>query len=112
MNTLTAVLRRDLTIRRFTPIAARASPPVATDIGRPISGIKHNLELAHIEDFVSKVIGLIAVRESEVRDKDGHWYLLRARPYLTVDNKIDGAVLVLLDIDALKRSEQVIVQER
>jgi two-component system, chemotaxis family, CheB/CheR fusion protein len=112
LNTPIVVLGRDLTIRRFTPTAEKIFNLLATDIGRPIGGIKHNLELTHIEDFVGKVIDLIAVRESEVRDKEGHWYLLRARPYLTVDNKIDGAVLVLLDIDALKRSEQAITQER
>lgn len=27
------------------------------------------------------------------------------RPYLTLDNKIDGAVLMLVDVDTLKRAE-------
>lgn len=112
ISTPIVVLGRDLTIRRFTPMAEKLFNLLATDVGRPIAGIKHNLVLDDIEGFVGKVIDLIAVRESEVRDKDGHWYLLRARPYLTVDNKIDGAVLVLLDIDALKRSEETITRER
>ncbi|HVS53585.1 MAG TPA: chemotaxis protein CheB [Opitutaceae bacterium] len=112
ISTPIVVLGRDLSIRRFTPLAEKLFNLLATDIGRPIGGIKHNLELDDLEGFVRKVIDLLAARESEVRDKDGHWHLLRARPYLTVDNKIDGAVLVLLDIDALKRSEQAITQER
>ncbi len=112
ISTPIVVLGRDLTIRRFTPLAEKLFNLLATDIGRPIGGIKHNLDLDDLEGFLRKVIDLLAARESEVRDKDGHWYLLRARPYLTVDNKIDGAVLVLLDIDALKRSEQAITQER
>jgi two-component system, sensor histidine kinase and response regulator len=41
-----------------------------------------------------------------VRDKEGRWYLLRVRPYLALDNKIDGATLVLVDINALKLSER------
>jgi two-component system sensor histidine kinase/response regulator len=41
-----------------------------------------------------------------VRDNDGRWYLLRARPYMALDNKIDGATLVLVDINALKLSER------
>ena len=41
-----------------------------------------------------------------MRDKDGHWYWLRVRPYLSLDNKVDGAVLVVVDIDALKSSRQ------
>jgi two-component system CheB/CheR fusion protein len=39
-----------------------------------------------------------------VRDHNGHWYSLRLRPYKTVDNKIDGAVMTLLDVDRLRRS--------
>ena len=112
ISTPIVVLGRDLVIRRFTPLAEKLFNLLATDIGRPIGGIKHNLELDDLEGFLRKVIDLLAAREAEVRDKDGHWYLLRARPYLTVDNKIDGAVLVLLDIDALKRSEQAITVER
>jgi two-component system, chemotaxis family, CheB/CheR fusion protein len=45
-------------------------------------------------------------QEYEVRDKGGRWYSLRVRPYMTLDNKVDGAVLVLVDIDALKCAEQ------
>jgi two-component system CheB/CheR fusion protein len=112
LNTPIVVLGRDLTIRRFTPLAEKLFNLMSTDIGRPIGGIKHNLQVDDLEGFLRKVIDLLAVRESEIQDQDGHWYLLRARPYLTVDNKVDGAVLVLLDIDALKRSEEAITQER
>ena len=51
-------------------------------------------------------------RESDVQDKDGHWYSLRVRPYITIDNKVDGAVLVLIDINALKQSEQTVAAAR
>ncbi len=44
--------------------------------------------------------------EREVQDRDGCWYSLRIRPYKSLDNKIDGAVLALFDIDSLKRSER------
>ena len=43
-----------------------------------------------------------AMKESEVQDRDGRWYRLQIRPYKTTDNKIDGAILSLVDIDALK----------
>ena len=32
---------------------------------------------------------------------------MRIRPYMTLDKKIDGAVMVLVDIEALKRTEQI-----
>jgi two-component system CheB/CheR fusion protein len=54
----------------------------------------------------------ISVQEREVRDNEGRWYSLRVRPYLTLDNKSDGAVLMLVDIDALKQSEKEIAKSR
>jgi two-component system, chemotaxis family, CheB/CheR fusion protein len=51
-----------------------------------------------------KVLETLSVKELEVQTQDGHWYTLRIRPYRTREDKIEGVVLVLLDIDALKRS--------
>jgi two-component system CheB/CheR fusion protein len=101
---------RDLTIRRFSPQAEKQFNLIATDIGRPIGEVQHNLDLTDLETFIAEVIASIRERECEVRDKDGRWYSLRVRPYLTIDNKVDGAVLVLVDIDALKRTELEIIK--
>ena len=105
-HTAVLLLGRDMAIRRFTPLAEKTFNLVATDVGRPLSKIKHNLDLPDLERFVTEVIDTVSVREREVRDKEGRWYSLRARPYMTLDNQIDGAVLALVDIDALKRSKQ------
>ena len=43
------------------------------------------------------------MNETEVQDRDGRWYRMQIRPYTTIDNKIDGAILSLVDIDALKQ---------
>ncbi|MDQ3563232.1 MAG: PAS domain S-box protein [Pseudomonadota bacterium] len=113
LNQAIVLLGRDLTIRRFTPLAERAFNLLATDLGRPLSGIKHNLDCPDLEELITEVIDTVSVREREVRDKAGRWCSLRVRPYLTLDhNKIDGAVLVLVDIDTLKRSEQDIKAAR
>jgi two-component system CheB/CheR fusion protein len=94
---------RDLRIRRFTPLAEKAFNLIATDIGRPMSDIQPNLNMTDLPRMIARVIDSLAPHESEVQDGDGRWYLLRIRPYITLDNKIDGASVVLLDIDALKR---------
>jgi chemotaxis response regulator CheB len=39
------------------------------------------------------------VRERKVRDREGREYSLRVRPYRTTDNKIDGAVITLVDLE-------------
>src|SRR5262249_365613 len=61
-----------------------------------------------IEEAIQHVIDTVTIREMEVQDRERKWYLLRIRPYWTMDKRIDGAVLILMDIDPLKRSlEQV-----
>ena len=39
-----------------------------------------------------------------MQDEQGRWYSLRIRPYVTLDSKIDGASVVLLDVDAIKKA--------
>jgi two-component system CheB/CheR fusion protein len=112
VNVAILVVARDLAIRRFTPPAQKLFNLVATDVGRPLTNVRHNLDLADLDDLLKAVIATNSEREREVRDKGGRWFSLRARPYLTLDNKIDGAVLVLVDIDALKRSEQAVTAAR
>jgi len=106
------VVTRDLAIRRFTAPAAQLFNLVDTDVGRPLSNVRHNLDLPDLEALLKEVIDTISEREREVRDQAGRCYSLRARTYLTLDNKVDGAVLVLVDIDELKRSEEAITAAR
>src|SRR6266576_609415 len=77
-----------LTVRRATPAARDAFNILPTDIGRPLSELRPNIDVPDLENI-----------EREVTDKDGRQYSLRIRPYRTTDNKIDGAVLTLIDID-------------
>jgi two-component system CheB/CheR fusion protein len=94
---------RDLRIRRFTPLAEKTFNLITTDIGRPMSDIKPNLDVPDLPRLVMSVIDTLTPFEGDVQDGDGRWYLLRVRPYITLDNKIDGASVVLLDIDAIKK---------
>ena len=110
---------RDLSIRRFSPQAEKQFALLATDVGRPISHIRHNLVFADgakspsdLEGLSAEVIASAREQEHEVCDKAGRWYSLRVRPYMTLDNKVDGAVLVLVDIDALKCAEQAVAAAR
>ncbi len=106
------ILARDLTVVRFTPPAAKLFNLLATDAGRPIHGIRHNLDLPDLEPLLEEVLATVCLREREVQDKGGRWYALRVRPFLSLENKIDGVVLVLSDIDDLKRTEAAMAVER
>ena len=99
------MLGPDLRIRRFTPAAEKLLNLIPADVGRPLADIKHNLLFDELDAAVADVIDSMASREHEVRGRDGHWYLLRVRPYRTLENRIDGAVIVLIDIDGLKQAE-------
>ncbi len=109
-NLVVVLLGRDLTIRRFSAQAEKQFNLLASDVGRPISRVRHNLPLPDLEDSIARVISSVRESEREVQAADGRWYSLRVRPYVTIDNKVDGAVLVLVDIDALKKTEQLITE--
>ncbi|AKI99786.1 Chemotaxis protein methyltransferase CheR [Archangium gephyra] len=100
----TVMLGDDLRIRRFTPMAHEVLGLTAGDVGRSLRDLHFPLELPDLERAVSQVTGQLLPFEREVRARDGHWYSLRLRPYKTLDNKLDGVVMTLLDIDRLKHS--------
>jgi two-component system CheB/CheR fusion protein len=112
INTSILVVGRDLRIQRFTPLAEKVFNLLATDVGRPLGQIRHNLAFPRLEAFITESIDTISAQEQEVRDSAGNWYVLRVRPYLTVENKIDGAVVVLVDVNVLKQTEAKIQEER
>ena len=103
VNIPIVIVSRDLRIRRMTPLAEKVFNLIPTDIGRPISDIKPNLSVEELGRAISQVIDTLTPYESEVQDSKQHWYSMRIRPYVTLDNVIDGASIVLLDIDAVKQ---------
>jgi two-component system CheB/CheR fusion protein len=113
------MLGRDLTIHSFSGAAEKQFSLQAADVGRPFGQIRHNLVIesmqesaAALDSLINDVIASARERELEVRDVDRRWYSLRVRPYMTVDNRVDGAVLVLVDIDDLKRAQQSVAAGR
>jgi len=97
------IVASDLKIRRFTPMAERVLNLIPADIGRPISHIKPNIDCPDLERMIQEVVDRVVAQEREVQDRQGNWFSLRIRPYKNVDNRIDGAVLTLFDIGAVRR---------
>ncbi|AUB44106.1 cheBR, two-component system, chemotaxis family, CheB/CheR fusion protein (plasmid) [Nostoc flagelliforme CCNUN1] len=106
------ILTLDLRVRRFTPMAQRLFNLIPADAGRPLSNIRANLDVPDLETLILEVQDTLSVKELEVQTLEGYWYNLRIRPYRTTENKIDGVVLVLVDIDGLKRSAATLEQAR
>lgn len=100
----------DLRIRRFTPMAEKILNLIPSDIGRPIGHIKPNIDCQELEKLIREVVDTMTVVECEVRDDQGHWYSLRIRPYKNLENRIDGAVLALFDIHAMKQHAEEVAE--
>src|SRR5579872_4519231 len=104
VNIPIVILDHDLRIRRFTPASMPVLKLISGDIGRPITDIKLKLKIPHLETVLREVIQNLSPRALEVRDDDRHRYSVRIRPYRTEDNRIEGVVIVLMDLDP-RRSE-------
>jgi len=96
------MLDGEIRIRRMNPGAQRTLNLIPNDVGRPIRDLKMTLKDADIEPLIRNVIETLEVRETRVQHQNGQWYSLRIRPYKTTENKIEGAVLVMVDVDAKK----------
>lgn len=94
------MLDAEMRIRRMNPGAQRTLNLIPTDVGRPIRDLKMTLRDNDIEPMIHSVIENLEVREARVQHQNGQWYSLRIRPYKTTENKIEGAVLVMVDVDA------------
>ena len=88
----------DLTIRRFTPKAQKFLGLIPSDIGRPISNINPSIEIDRLQSMILQVMADFLPLERELTDRNGIHYQLKILPYRTIDNKIDGAVITIVDI--------------
>jgi two-component system CheB/CheR fusion protein len=69
--------------------------------------MKPGIDAPDLETLVLDAIDNVTVREREVQDRSGRWYTLRVRPYRTFENSIEGAVVMLVDVDPLERAEKL-----
>ena len=98
------MVSNDLRIRRFTPPAQKLLNLLPGDIGRRLGEIRPNLDVEDLEGLAREAIRHAAAQERQVRTNEGGWQVLHVRPYKTWDNRIEGAVISLQDVDALKRT--------
>jgi two-component system, chemotaxis family, CheB/CheR fusion protein len=75
-----------------------------SDRGRPISDLTGHVIYGEIDSDVKKVIQTLSSIEREVSAKDGTTFMMRIRPYRSIDNVIDGVVMTFIDITGRRRS--------
>ncbi len=106
------ILGRDLRIRRFSPAAEGLFNLMPSDIGRPVSDMRFSATLPELRSDSAAVMDTGKRSERQVQDIAGRPHSLRIHPYRVAEGKIDGAVVALVDISALKRASDAIEDGR
>jgi two-component system, chemotaxis family, CheB/CheR fusion protein len=102
----------NLKIRLFTPSAQKILNLIPSDTGLPISNVQLAISIPDLEKTLLEVISTLAAVNRAVTDEKGHSYEMRVRPYITEENRIDGAVLSFIDVDVLKKLEDAMRVEK
>ena len=84
-------------------MAERLFNLIPGDIGRPFSQITPNIASPDLQPMIAEVVDTVTPVERIVHDSEGKAYSLRIRPYMTADNRIEGAVVALVDIEPAGR---------
>ena len=100
-------------IIRFTPQATKVINLIPTDVGRPVGHIVSNLlGYDRLVEDIKEVLDTLVPKDIEVQTTKGVWYLLRIRPYRTIENVIKGAVITFTDIAKIKRAEEILKESQ
>jgi two-component system, chemotaxis family, CheB/CheR fusion protein len=95
-----------LRILRFTPTVSALINLIENDVGRPVDQIRSNLAgYDHLAADIREVLESLVPKELEVKTNAGEWYLLRIRPYRTLENVIEGAVITFTEISIMKKAQ-------
>jgi two-component system CheB/CheR fusion protein len=105
----TVFVDHQLRILRFTPTATQIINLILSDVGRPVGHILSKLvNYDYLEADVQAVLDTLAPKEMDVQTTTGKWYTMRIRPYRTLDNVIEGAVISFVDISEAKQMQEAL----
>lgn len=105
----TLFLDENFRVRRFTRGISDVFHLRDADIGRPITEIVSLLAYADLQRDVKAVLRKLSPIEREVTLQDTKaTFILRIRPYRTIDNVIDGVVLTFVDITDRRAANEAV----
>jgi two-component system, chemotaxis family, CheB/CheR fusion protein len=102
----TVFLDGNLLIRRFTALATGLFNLIDSDIGRPLTDLTHSLDYDDLGADVVEVLRTREAKDREVRAADGRTFIARLIPYNTLEGRVEGVVLTLIDISDRKSGEE------
>lgn len=105
----TMFLDNDLRIKNFTPAMIDVFRLRDTDLGRPIIDIATRLSYDGLLADAARVLRELSTIEREVQIAGGGMtFLMRIRPYRTVERVIDGVVITFVDITDRRHAEEAL----
>jgi two-component system CheB/CheR fusion protein len=97
-----------LRIKRFTPRLTDLFNVTESDEGRPITDFTHSLDFDDMAEQARRVLKDLVPIEREIPGRTSGWYLVRIRPYRTIEDKIDGVVATFIDITERRKAEEAL----
>ena len=97
-------LDRSLNIKRFTPRVQDVFNIIPSDIGRPLAHVTHRLQDDDLTTTAQSVLQTLRTTDKEVPTRDGRSFLMRWLPYRSIEDRIDGVVLTLIDVSDLRQA--------
>ena len=107
-NIGTIFLDRSFRVRQFTPAARKTFNLIPTDIGRPLLDITSKVKIDNLASQMETVMNRLETVEQEVKSANERSYMMRLSPYLTLDDRIDGLVITLVDITDRARAAEIV----
>lgn len=106
----TLFLDGELRLRMFTPPVAGLFNITEADVGRPLTDFTNRLRYEGVEADIHKVLRELTPVETEVESTDSRWFLMRIRPYRTIEDRIEGVVVTFVDISGRRAAEESLIE--
>ncbi len=98
----------DARLRRMTDSAQKLLKLAPGDLGRSVAQLATNLGGADIEPLVRETMARLTPTSERLRIDD-RWHEVRAVPYQAPGGVVDGALVLLHDVDAEQRRKQLMI---
>lgn len=103
----TVFLDNQLIIRKTNQIGAQLANILSTDIGRPADHLFFDKIYPDFLNNIKTVSKTLQIMEKEVLIEN-NYFLIRIIPYRTLENAVNGVIIIFIDITLLKNSEKKI----